>query len=196
MPGRPGQAAYGRAAEDTAAGPSLEGWGLWTEGGPQCPLLRREAVPTQGVCGIVPSTPGEALAPPRAVSTHPGGGVPGPVLLKVPNPTMAPDVLSFTLPESLAHSSLKPPQSMVSGAPHLGPAASVRAPGPRPTAAQLEHLSTESGQHQSLLHDPHVCPKAWLRGPTGAATPDEWMKASTHTQWLSPLIWCPGITPS
>ena len=148
--------------------------------------LRHRALHPRGGLG---SSPGSQHSPWR-------GGVPGPVLLKVPNPTMAPDVLSLTLPESLARSSLKPPQSTVSGAPRLGPAASVRAPGPRPTAAQLEHLSTESGQHQSLLHDPHVCPKAWLRGPTGAATPDERMKASTHTQWLSPLIWCPGIMPS
>ena len=31
MPRRPGQAAYGQVAEDTAAGPSPEGRGLWTK---------------------------------------------------------------------------------------------------------------------------------------------------------------------
>lgn len=76
MPGRPGQAAYGRVAKDTAAGPSPEGRGLRTEGGSQCPLLRREAMPAQGVCGTVPSTPGEALFLPKAVSAHTLGGGP------------------------------------------------------------------------------------------------------------------------
>ena len=107
---------------------------------------------------------------PRQSALTPWRGVPGPVLLRVPIPTMVPDVLSLTLPKSLARFSLKPPQSTVSGSPPLSLAA-------RPIAAQLEHLPTESGQHQSLLHDPHVCPKAWLRGPTADATPDERMKA-------------------
>ena len=147
--------------------------------------LRHHALHPRGGLG---SSPGSQHSPWR------GGARPCPA--EGPQPHHGPGCPLAHSSESLARSSLKPPQSMVSGAPHLGPAASVRAPGPRPTAAQLEHLSTESGQHQSLLHDPHVCPKAWLRGPTGAATPDERMKASTHTQWLSPLIWCPGITPS
>lgn len=158
MPGRPGQAAYGRVAKDTAAGPSPEGRGLRTEGGPQCPLLRREAMPAQGGlrhCALHPRG-GLGSSPRQSVLTPWRGGGTRPVLLKVPNQTTAPDILSLILPKSLAHSSLKPPQSTVLGAPPLSPAAPIRAPGPRPTAAQLEHLPTETGRHQSLLHDPHV----------------------------------------